>query len=122
MIFQESAARIHFNFDQQPECQATDARIAASGANYIIDDSQSFPKLEAAMADLNWLAATTARQRDLRKPVMTPLEVVVEMRTRMARGERCGILFGRERNGLETDEVAMRMNNERRFRTMVWRL
>ena len=82
------------------------ARIAASGANYIIDDSQSFPKLEAAMADLNWLAATTARQRDLRKPVMTPLEVVAEMRTRMARGERCGILFGRERNGLETDEVA----------------
>ena len=37
---------------------------------------------------------------------MTPLEVVAEMRTRMARGERCGVLFGRERNGLETDEVA----------------
>lgn len=82
------------------------ARIAASGANYIIDDSQAFPTLDAAMADLNWVAATTARQRDLRKPVMTPHEAVVEMRQRIAKGERCGILFGRERNGLETDEVA----------------
>ena len=82
------------------------ARIAASGANYIIDDARQFPTLDAAIGDLNWLAATTARQRDLRKPVMTPLEVMTEIRSRTARGERCGILFGRERNGLETDEVA----------------
>ncbi len=82
------------------------ARIAASGANFIIDEAQAFPNLDAAIGDLNWLAATTARQRDLRKPVMTPLEVVAEMQMRMARGERCGVLFGRERNGLETDEVA----------------
>lgn len=37
---------------------------------------------------------------------MTPLEAIAEMRGRIARGERCGILFGRERNGLETDELA----------------
>jgi len=82
------------------------ARIAASGANYVIDDAAAFPTLSEAVADLNWLAATTARQRDLRKPIMTPAEAVAEMRTRIARGERCGILFGRERNGLETSEVA----------------
>jgi tRNA/rRNA methyltransferase len=82
------------------------ARIAASGANYVIDDGRAFPTLGDATGDLHWVAATTARQRDLRKPVLTPLEVVAEMRTRIARGERCGILFGRERNGLETDEVA----------------
>lgn len=82
------------------------ARIAASGANFVIDDGQAFPTLAAATGDLHWVAATTARQRDLRKPVMTPLEAVAEMRTRIARGERCGLLFGRERNGLETDEVA----------------
>src|SRR5205085_2920389 len=40
------------------------------------------------------------------KPVMTPAEAVSEMRTRIARGERCGVLFGRERSGLETGEVA----------------
>ena len=37
---------------------------------------------------------------------MTPIEAVAEMRARIARGERCGVLFGRERNGLETSEVA----------------
>jgi tRNA/rRNA methyltransferase len=82
------------------------ARIAASGANYIIDDAQMFSSLEAGIADLNWLVATTARQRDLRKPILTPQQAIAEMRTRISRGERCGILFGRERNGLETSEVA----------------
>ena len=82
------------------------ARIAASGANYVIDDATAFPSLEQAMGNLTWLAATPARQRDLRKPVMTPLEAVAEMRRRIAQGERCGVLFGRERSGLETTEVA----------------
>lgn len=82
------------------------ARIAASGANYIIDDAKAYESLDDSIADLNWLAATTARQRDLRKPVLTPEQAIAEMRTRIARGERCGILFGRERNGLETGEVA----------------
>lgn len=82
------------------------ARIAASGANYVVDDAVAFDTLEAAIGDLNWLAATTARQRDLRKPVLTPLEAMMEVRARIARGERCGLLFGRERNGLETAEVA----------------
>src|SRR6185437_15550876 len=48
------------------------ARIAASGANYIIDDARPFEKLEESLADLNWVGATTARQRDMRKPVLTP--------------------------------------------------
>jgi tRNA/rRNA methyltransferase len=82
------------------------ARIAASGANFVIDDATAYPALPDAIADLNWVAATTARQRDLRKPVMTPIEAIAEMRARIARGERCGVLFGRERNGLETSEVA----------------
>ncbi|MDX2309387.1 MAG: RNA methyltransferase [Hyphomicrobium sp.] len=82
------------------------ARIAASGANYVIDDATAHGCFSDALADLNWVCATTARQRDLRKPVMTPAEVVVEMRKRIGRGERCGIVFGRERNGLETGEVA----------------
>ena len=82
------------------------ARIAASGANYVIDDAAAYPTLEAAIGDLNWVAATTARQRDLRKPVLTPEQAVAEAFTRIARGERCGFLFGRERNGLETAEVA----------------
>jgi tRNA/rRNA methyltransferase len=82
------------------------ARIAASGANYVIEDARAHTTFEDAIADLNWVAATTARQRDLRKPVLTPEQTVAELRQRIGRGERCGLLFGRERNGLETSEVA----------------
>ena len=82
------------------------ARIAASGANYIIDDSQCYPSLSEAMGDLNWMCATTARQRDLRKPVLTPEMAVQEMTRRIGEGQRCGVLFGREASGLTTPEVA----------------
>jgi tRNA/rRNA methyltransferase len=82
------------------------ARIAASGANFIIDGAEAFPAFEQAFADLNWVCATTARQRDLAKPVLTPEQAVGEMRRRLNEGQRCGILFGPERNGLETAEIA----------------
>jgi tRNA/rRNA methyltransferase len=82
------------------------ARIAASGANFIIDGAEAFPAFEPALAGLNWVGATTARQRDLAKPVLTPEQAVAEMRRRLAEGQRCGVLFGPERNGLETGEVA----------------
>jgi tRNA/rRNA methyltransferase len=82
------------------------ARVAASGANYIIDGATTSPTLEGALAGLHWVGATTARQRDLAKPVLTPEQAVTEMRARLAAGQRCGILFGPERNGLETEEVA----------------
>ena len=82
------------------------ARIAASGANYVIDDATAHETLTEAMGDLTYVVATTARQRDMRKPVLTPEQAVAEIRRRQAEGQRCGILFGRERNGLESGEVA----------------
>lgn len=82
------------------------ARIAASGASYLIDDTKSFHSFSEAIGDLNWICATTARQRDLRKTIMTSVQAIEEMRRRIANGQRCGILFGRERSGLTTEEVA----------------
>jgi tRNA/rRNA methyltransferase len=82
------------------------ARIAASGANFIIDGADAYDTLEAGLSGLNWVAATTARQRDLAKPVLTPEQAIAEMRRRLAQGQRCGIVFGPERNGLETGEIA----------------
>ena len=82
------------------------ARIAASGANYVIDDAVAYPTLDAAIGDLSFVVATTARQRPLKKPVLTPEEAIAALREKIARGERCAILFGRERNGLETGEIA----------------
>lgn len=82
------------------------ARAVASGAAALIDEATLTPTLAEAISDLNWVCATTARQRDQRKPVLTPEEAVAEMRRRTNSGQRCGILFGRERNGLTSDEVA----------------
>ena len=82
------------------------ARIAASGATFIIDDAAFSATYKDALADLTWVCATTARQRDLAKPVLTPEQAIGELRRRIADGQRCGIVFGRERNGLETSEIA----------------
>ena len=82
------------------------ARIAASGANFISDGAESCDTFEDGLSGLNWVAATTARQRDLAKPVLTPEQAVAEIRRRLAQGQRCGIVFGPERNGLETGEIA----------------
>jgi tRNA/rRNA methyltransferase len=82
------------------------ARIAASGANFIIDNAQGFAGFEQSLAGLQWVCATTARQRDLAKPVLTPEQAVQEMRGRIEDGQRCAIVFGPERNGLETSEIA----------------
>ena len=82
------------------------ARIAASGATFVIDEAQGFATFASSFADLNWVCATTARQRDLAKPVLTPEQAVGEMRRRIGDGQRVGVIFGRERNGLETSEIA----------------
>jgi tRNA/rRNA methyltransferase len=82
------------------------ARIAASGATFIVDEAVAFETYQQALAPFQWVAATTARQRDLVKPVLTPEQAVAEMIARTARGQRCAIVFGRERNGLETAEIA----------------
>jgi tRNA/rRNA methyltransferase len=82
------------------------AQFAASGATFVLDEAKAYPTFEAALGDLTWVAATTARQRDLAKPIMTPAEAMAEARRRIGKGERAGIVFGRERNGLETSEIA----------------
>lgn len=82
------------------------ARAVASGAAAIVDGAALHDTLSSAIGDLNYVVATTARQRDLRKPILTPEEAATEMRQRIGEGQRCAMLFGRERNGLETSEVA----------------
>ncbi|MEL7048607.1 MAG: RNA methyltransferase, partial [Pseudomonadota bacterium] len=81
------------------------ARVAAAGANYIIDASSAHAAVPAAIGDLQWICATTARQRHLRKPVMSPQQAAEEMGRRIAAGQRCGVLFGRESSGLSSDEL-----------------
>jgi len=83
------------------------ARKAASGADWIIDGAQVFEDPAEAIRDLSYVYATTARPRDMVKPVITPEQAGDDMRRRIAQGQKVGIFFGRERFGLRNEEVAL---------------
>lgn len=83
------------------------ARAAASRADHVIDAAVLFADLPSAIADLNFVLATTARQRDNFKPVRGPVEAGRELRSRFAAGQRTGVLFGREKFGLFNEEVGL---------------
>lgn len=83
------------------------ARAAASKADHVIDGTRVFETLADAIADLAFVFATTARQRDNFKLVRAPVEAARALRERDAQKQRTGILFGREKFGLFNEEVAL---------------
>lgn len=83
------------------------ARAAASRADHVIDGAVVFDTVRQAIADLNHVVATTARERDGFKPVLGPVEAGRKLRDLFRAGHRTGILFGRERFGLYNDEIAL---------------
>src|SRR6478609_2716364 len=83
------------------------ARAAAAGADAIIDAATVYPSLEAAIGDLTFLLATTARPRGMVKPVLTPAGAARDLAARGAKGERTGVMFGPERSGLDNDAISL---------------
>jgi len=83
------------------------ARAAASGADIVIDNVQIFDRTADAVAGLDYVIATTARARDMVKPILTPETAAARMRDAFAEGGRAGLLFGPERTGLENDDLAL---------------
>ena len=83
------------------------AESAASGADVVLENARLFESTEAAVADLIRVYATTARRRDMVKPVLAPRLAAQEMRQLEARGETFGVLFGPERTGLSNDDVVL---------------
>lgn len=77
---------------------------AASGADAVLENAQVYDSVADAVADCAHVYATTVRKRGVTKPVVTP-----EVAAREIRGAhgRSAILFGPERSGLETDDVAV---------------
>ena len=61
----------------------------------------------AALADCHYVLATTARSRDMVKPVLTPRAAAIQLARRAAAGERTAILFGAERTGLTNEDTAL---------------
>jgi tRNA/rRNA methyltransferase len=83
------------------------AQRSASGADRVLDEAQLFDNVAAAIADCSFVVATTARAHDQAKPVTAADAGVTEMADRIAGGQTVAVLFGRERNGLENDEIAL---------------
>ena len=87
------------------------ARSASSGADPVIDGARVFDRTEDAVADLARVFATTARPRDMVKPVVTPREaaaIICEAGAgQPSDGGACGVLFGPERSGLTNDDIAL---------------
>ena len=78
----------------------------ASGAGRLLDEAMLVDETSAALEDCTYVFATTARQRDMTKPVVTP-ERAMEMAAEMIRdGGRVAVLFGPERAGLENEDIA----------------
>jgi len=77
---------------------------AASGADIVLQNAKVYDSVAAATADCAQVFATTVRKRGVTKPVMTPEQAATEIH---AAPGRSAILFGPERSGLETDDVAV---------------
>jgi tRNA/rRNA methyltransferase len=82
------------------------AQRAAAGADHILDNAELFDTVEEAVADCTLLFATTARAHDQAKPVVAPEQAAREITAEIGGGGTVGILFGRERYGLQNEEVA----------------
>ncbi len=83
------------------------ARVMAVGADRILDAAELYDSLQAAIADCTFVVAATARAHDQAKPVVGAPEAAALMAPRLAAGETVAVAFGRERNGLENDEIAL---------------
>ena len=83
------------------------ARAAASGADRVLDAARVFDSVEAALADCTHVFATTARAHDQAKPVVGAEEAARRIAPVIADGQKVALMFGRERWGLENDEVAL---------------
>ena len=79
----------------------------SSGAGRLLDEAQICDTTAEAISDCTYVFATTARARDLTKPVMTPEHAMGVAREKIAAGEKVAVLFGPERSGLENDDIAL---------------
>lgn len=79
--------------------------MASGAARQVLDHAGLFATTAEAIADCDFVFATTARGRELTKPIYTPEAAMDEARARIAAGQKVGVMFGPERTGLENDEI-----------------
>lgn len=82
-----------------------DARSMAANAVELVDNATLFDNFDAAIADLSYVIATTARQRDMVKPVLDPKRAAEMILGKENLNQKSGIVFGPERSGLENVHI-----------------
>jgi tRNA/rRNA methyltransferase len=82
------------------------AYAMAVTAKPVLDEAKLYDNLPDALADLNIVYATTARDRGITKEIITPPEAAKRLRQALP-GDKTGLLFGNERAGLENDDVSL---------------
>ncbi len=83
------------------------AQMMAAGADHILAAAVLYDTLADAVADCSFVMASTARAHDQAKPVVSPEDGVRLLAPRVGAGESVAVVFGRERNGLENQEVGL---------------
>ena len=73
------------------------ALATAAGAEAVLANARLFDSTAEAVGGLSRVYATTARPREMIKPVVTPRQAALELRAAEGRGERVGLMFGPER-------------------------
>ncbi|HPE26805.1 RNA methyltransferase [Albidovulum sp.] len=79
--------------------------MASGAAGKVLDFAGVFPTVPDAVSDCAYVFATTARGRDLTKPIMTPERAMEHARALIASGQKVAVLFGPERTGLENPDI-----------------
>ncbi len=82
------------------------ADAMASGAGRLLDEAVVYDDLAGALGDCAFVFATTARERDLTKPVYSPEAAMAKAAELIANGQRVAVMFGPERAGLENEDIA----------------
>ena len=83
------------------------AWASASGADWPLDGARVFERLEDAIADLRLVLATTARPREAALPILTPAQGAARLAAAVGEGLAAGVLFGGERAGLGSGDIAL---------------
>lgn len=80
---------------------------ASSGADEILENAKIFDSVETAIADLNYIYATTSRSHDMTNRILTPQAAIPDMVSRLQQDQNIGVLFGRERTGLVNEHIVL---------------
>ena len=83
------------------------AWVAASGADWPLDNARICKTVDEAIGDLQLIYAATARPRETQLPVHTPRQAMPELHRASGEGLATAIMFGPERAGLETSDIAL---------------